>query len=154
MTSYAQDLAARYAAGRARLWGAGVASPANTNTRPMLRIVRDVNRKWKLSPVEPEPEAPQCAPLNMLQLCSSRFLLAYAALKHGVKEVDILGAAKPVEIVAARHDAIRLIYRHTQHSMPAVGKIFNRDHTTILHAIRKGGSTSKLVDQSQNWVRR
>lgn len=144
MTSYAQNLAARYAAGRARLWG----SAANNNAPLLIAPPRPTRVVVELVPplAAVEVEHPYGAPLNMLAPCSWRFLLSYVSLKTGVSQADIMGRAHTSHIVSARHQAFTVVYKHTQNSMPAMGKIFDRDHTTILVAIRKYGDTNKLVE--------
>lgn len=85
-------------------------------------------------------------PINMIRTASWRFLLELAVLRYGVSQRDLLGPTRQRSIVEARNYAIGLIYQHTQQSMPGVGNRFGRDHTTILHALRRVGATEKLVD--------
>lgn len=89
---------------------------------------------------------PHFRAVNMLAPPSWRFILSLVALKHGVMQRDILGPHRYRELVAARHEALALTYRHTQMSMPNVGRYFNRDHTTVLHALNKLGARTKLVE--------
>lgn len=84
---------------------------------------------------------------NMLAQPSWRFILSLVALKHGVMQREILGPYRNRAIVAARHEAIAMTYQHTQLSMPAVGRLFARDHTTVLHALKKTGGRAKLVEK-------
>ena len=94
----------------------------------------------------PEPIEPGDAPLNMLGACSWRFLVALAAVRHGMSVDEVMRRCRQRHIIDARTDAIELIYRHTQYSMPGVGRIFELDHTSILNALIKTGSTDKLVE--------
>jgi hypothetical protein len=82
----------------------------------------------------------------MLAPCSWRFLLALAAVRGGVASREILGLRRVGPVARARFDAMSLVYRHTQQSMPGVGRLFDRDHTTVIHALQKTGSTKKLVE--------
>lgn len=86
------------------------------------------------------------APLNMHGACSWRFLVALAALRHGMSVDEVMQRCRQRHIIAARAEAITLIYRHTQYSMPGVGRLFVLDHTSILNALIKTGSTDKLVE--------
>ena len=86
------------------------------------------------------------APLNMLALPSWRFLVALAAVRHGFSSEDILGPRRGKPLIAARCEAMGLVYQHTPASLPRIGLCLNRDHTTVLHALRKIGKTFKLVD--------
>lgn len=97
----------------------------------------------------PAPRIPRGAPLDMLAPASWRFLLKLACLRHRVPSKIILGPSRTRGAVAARHDAICLIYQHTQCSLPHVGRLLRRDHTTILHALVKNNANVKLVDSNQ-----
>jgi hypothetical protein len=89
---------------------------------------------------------PSDAILNMLTPCSWKFLVAFASKRHGILVRDILGTTRNRKVVAARDEAIKLVYQHTQRSLPKTSEIFSRDHTTILHSLRKTDSTFKLVE--------
>lgn len=72
-----------------------------------------------------------------------RTILSEVAKKHGFRVDDILGIRRNVPLVTARHEAMWRIYWETTYSLPAIGRIFNRDHTTILHGVRKVGLTAE-----------
>ena len=55
--------------------------------------------------------------------------------KYNVKKEDLVGSRRTKEIAAARHKAIYLVRTITEMSLPNIGKIFNRDHTTVLSSI-------------------
>ena len=52
--------------------------------------------------------------------------------KYGITKEDLIGKNRSREIAQARHIAIYLIRKITEMSLPNIGKIFNRDHTTAL----------------------
>ncbi|MBQ7383180.1 MAG: chromosomal replication initiator protein DnaA [Clostridia bacterium] len=52
--------------------------------------------------------------------------------KYGIKKDDIIGQKRNKEIAAARHISIYLIRAITEMSFPNIGKIFNRDYSTII----------------------
>lgn len=52
--------------------------------------------------------------------------------KYNIKKEDILSSKRTKEIAFARHVTIYLIRQITEMSLPNIGKIFGRDHTTIL----------------------
>lgn len=68
-------------------------------------------------------------------------LIGFIAAKHGVTISAIKGESRQDVIVAIRHEAMALVYvRRPDLSLPAIARFFgNRDHTTILHAVRKMG---------------
>ncbi|MBX3751922.1 MAG: hypothetical protein KF897_17725, partial [Opitutaceae bacterium] len=52
------------------------------------------------------------------------------------------GASRTRHVVEARFEAIRLVRAaRPDLSLPAIGRLFNRDHTTILHALKRAGTT-------------
>lgn len=70
-------------------------------------------------------------------------LLKSVAEKTGVSIDDMKGARRDRKVVAARHAAIAAIYESRPDlSLPQIGRIFGgRDHTTIIHAVRKMGAS-------------
>lgn len=58
--------------------------------------------------------------------------------KHGVRVADILSPRRDAPTVRARHEAMWRCRNETTYSLPQIGKFLgNRDHTTVLHGIRK-----------------
>lgn len=102
----------------------------------------------KAEPVVPEVVIPHGVPLNMLAPPGWRFLLALACVRHRISSRAVLSPSRQVEIVAARHEAICLIFQHTQATLPQLGKQMRRDHTTILATLYKHNANRKLVDRA------
>lgn len=105
---------------------------------PRLMIPGDgpiVTRRYVNLPkvrMKPKPGAP----FNFFAPPSSKTIIRLVGLKHGVSVEDIIGPRRSRNIVAARHEAIRLVKSHMPHlAYPAIGRIFNRDHTSILFAL-------------------
>jgi Bacterial dnaA protein helix-turn-helix len=88
-------------------------------------------------PLEPLPIEAKDAPLNMLGPCSWRFLVALAALRHGCEPATLISPVRTKMVVRARHEAFYLITLHTAYSIARIGRLFGRDHTTVLGALRK-----------------
>ena len=59
-------------------------------------------------------------------------ILTTVAKKYGVTSADILSKKRPQDIAFARHAAIYITRAVTELSLPAIGKVFSRDHTTIM----------------------
>lgn len=58
--------------------------------------------------------------------------------KHGISKSELLSPRRAVPIVAARHEAMYRMSKETTMSLPAIGRrMGGRDHTTVLHGIRK-----------------
>jgi len=57
---------------------------------------------------------------------------------HGVSFDEIIGPRRDRKTVAARFDAIAAVHKaRPDLSTPQLGRIFNRDHTSILHALSR-----------------
>ena len=57
------------------------------------------------------------------------------ARKYGVTVEDIRGKRRTREIAQARHVCIYIMRTVTDLSLPSIGRVFNRDHTTILSSV-------------------
>ena len=55
--------------------------------------------------------------------------------KFDISREDLVGKKRTKEIARARHIAIYLIREITEMSYPNIGKIFDRDHTTVLSSL-------------------
>jgi hypothetical protein len=134
--SYEGELHDNYAGIRSRLMGV-----------PRVVLPKAVRRCGPAIPLPPAPEA-WGAPINFYAPPNAKFILRLVALRHGINVEAISGRSRFRSIVAARHEAIGLVYTHCRRlSLPEIGRLFNRDHTTILHAIeklRKSGRTDMM----------
>ena len=54
--------------------------------------------------------------------------------RYGVSKEDLIGKKRNKEIASARHVTIYLIRELTEMSYPGISKIFDKDHTTIMHS--------------------
>jgi chromosomal replication initiator protein len=60
------------------------------------------------------------------------------SLHFDLRFTDIISASRKKSITYPRHLAMFLCRKHTTHSLPEIGERFGgRDHTTVLHAVRK-----------------
>jgi len=57
------------------------------------------------------------------------------AKKYGITVEDIKGRKRTREIANPRHIAIFIIRKMTDMSLPAIGRLFSRDHTTIMSSL-------------------
>lgn len=80
----------------------------------------------------PKPEA---TPEDAL---TAHRLLAASAQAFGWRVDDLTGSSRTPGMVHARHIAMYLVRARTSLSLPQIGRLFGgRDHTTVLHAVRK-----------------
>ena len=71
---------------------------------------------------------------------SPRELIARVAWWHGVTYADIVGRSRVAHIVTARQDAMAAVrHQFPKLSLPGIARHFRRDHTTIIHGLRKVG---------------
>lgn len=118
---------AHWLSARDRLWSGRLAP-----------VVRPITTPHPQRDVAPPPS--WGAPVNLLELPGPRTLIILAGLKRGVRSSDMTGPCRTRDVVAARDDAIALIWTHCRAmSLPTVGRMFGRDHTTVLHSLRKRG---------------
>lgn len=63
-----------------------------------------------------------------------RIVLDVAA-RAGIPIEDVMGRSRSRSVVAARQDAMHAAYATGKYSFPAIGDFFERDHTTVMHAV-------------------
>ncbi|PAX17492.1 chromosomal replication initiator protein DnaA [Vandammella animalimorsus] len=56
---------------------------------------------------------------------------------YKIKVTDMLSKKRPASIAKPRQIAMYLAKELTQKSLPEIGEMFGRDHTTVLHAVNK-----------------
>jgi len=128
--------------------------------RARLSPPRVIHRKERVVVPLPQPsEGTEFAPFNFLARPSARAIIKLVGLKHGIDPADILSPSRAKKAVAARDEAMWLVYSHCEKSLPQVGAIFHRDHTTVLHSLRKrsgqqrrpsGGKKIDIASQKRN----
>ena len=64
-------------------------------------------------------------------------LLAEICKRYHVTIADLAGRSRKQRIAWARQEAFYEMRQHATLSFPAIGKIFNRDHTTIMHGVKQ-----------------
>jgi len=119
--SYEAELAGRYAGARKRL---GMIAPpkAKVAVKPRApRIPESALAPW------PEHEP----------IPSYRTILREVAAKHNTTVAAIIGGSHARSIMPARRQAAARMYLELGMSLTSIGERMNRDHTTILHMLRK-----------------
>lgn len=70
----------------------------------------------------------------------ARNLIARVACWHGYTLEDILGDCRARPLIQARFDAVAAVKTmHPDFSLPMLGRLFRRDHTTVLYALKQRG---------------
>ena len=64
-------------------------------------------------------------------------IIAECAAEFGITANDILGNSRVAHIVMARRKAAWIFHQRGTMSYPQIGRILNKDHSTIIHAVRR-----------------
>ena len=82
---------------------------------------------------------------DVLRVCSSYYrntprdeklaLIESVAARYDVTLDQVLSRSRSGRIAAARKAAMMAVWMHYGDSSPVIGRLFNRDHTTVLAAI-------------------
>ncbi|MGD9740397.1 MAG: helix-turn-helix domain-containing protein [Parvibaculaceae bacterium] len=92
-------------------------------------------------PARPAPAVPRAAaPAAMppaIPLGACQRIIAEVSEKHDIPVKDILSERRAWALIPARHEAIYRCVAETALSLPAIGRVFNRDHTSIGHAVMR-----------------
>lgn len=113
-----------------RLWSSAPSTAEKpSSVRPVspftrIRLEREAAKKGARPPV------------NLISPPSWRMLYRLVSLKYGISVEVMLSDSRQADVVTARHAAVFLLYTHTGMSMPQIGKLIGRDHTSILNSIR------------------
>lgn len=133
----ASELAQHYREVRARLMG----------PRPSLQIVRPLcwaDREELLPDINTRPQSKIIQYVEPEVLDETEFppvtvkaiALACSAF-YGVRVSDIVGPRRHAKVTLARQVAMYLAREMTICSLPLIGRLLHKDHTTVIHAYQK-----------------
>lgn len=71
------------------------------------------------------------------------------AAEHGVTVDQMMAVSRKRPIAQIRQEAMAQIYATGRYSLTQVGRFFNRDHTTVLHACRSVSERQGLIREAQ-----
>lgn len=66
-----------------------------------------------------------------------RRIVIETAIKHNIMPAEMLSSQRAYNLVAARHEVMYRLKTETTMSLPAIGKKLGKDHSTVLHGVRK-----------------
>ena len=92
---------------------------AHMDTETIMKAVRELIRSYES--FMPSPE----------------LIIEETSKGYGVDVSDILSTSRTKEITMARQVAMYIIRQLTKLSLPEIGKVFSRDHTTVIHSLEK-----------------
>lgn len=81
-------------------------------------------------------------------------IIEAVAAHAGCSHADLTGPSRLAALVRARHLAIWLAHQigRQELSLPALGRCFNRDHTTMIYALRQHEERSGQRDPTEVWL--
>lgn len=71
---------------------------------------------------------------------------------YSIQTDKISSANRSKEMVQPRQVAMYLVRNLTEYSLPEIGKVFSRDHTTVLHSIHRIEEYLKTTDDMKNII--
>lgn len=125
-----------------------VSSRLHRVEKPVLRLVRRAIPAAQIVYAVPVGPAVTCYPpmnaaqevvaiTSMFRIGQSKQILQDVCGEFNVSLVDLKSPCREVRIVRARQEAIYRLRENTTLSFPQIAKIFNRDHSTCVHAYHK-----------------
>jgi hypothetical protein len=112
------------------------------------KLAKDAPRqhpKWTPAPQPPPPPAPKIASwlpsrAQLLEVLSKRrpieVIQHAVAAAYGIEVAGLLSARRSLNLVRPRQVAMYVCAQVLHASNPQIGRRFNRDHSTVFHAIR------------------
>jgi chromosomal replication initiation ATPase DnaA len=129
--------------------------------RAAIKSAKEAERKAKaLAQVEAQQRAQEAAARRVAQLIqtthdeirmrpSGRAIAEAVAASYGYTFHELLSHRREKRAVTARHEAIAAVARaRPDMSYPAIGRLFGRDHTSIIHALKKTGAYRATVSSA------
>lgn len=80
-------------------------------------------------------------------------ILKTVAIFYSMPVDQILANKRSKDTVRPRQMAMYLIRKLTNYSLPEIGKVFNRDHTTVMHACNKIEDERKINPETDDIIR-
>jgi chromosomal replication initiation ATPase DnaA len=111
----------------------------------MEGAARRAQQRQPVAPIieapKPEPEpVPTPEPSNVVKLMTVLRVIDLVARMHGCTSAEMKGPGKTKRVVAGRDAAMCAVAVFKPHlSRGQIGLLFNRDPSTVLHALRKRG---------------
>jgi chromosomal replication initiation ATPase DnaA len=111
----------------------------------LLNLLRERHpERWHQEPL-PAPAATLPRVRDWLLLTSRtpsghiqiKTIIAAVAEHYRISTSDIISSRRTANVVRPRQVAMYLAKTLTLRSLPAIGRLFDRDNTTVLHAVRK-----------------
>lgn len=89
---------------------------------------------------------------NMAQAVTPAKILSFVSQKYNVPEEDIKSSKRSKDIANARHISVYLIRKLVDMPLASIGKLFNRDHTTIMASVDNVEKQRKTSPEFNNQI--
>ena len=116
----------------------------------LSREMRHLKQEVKLPP-PPPPAGPDALTKQLMRLPRSVFarpqwkmIARQVCAKHGVDFDEVCSDRRIKRLVLIRHEIFYRLKVDLQMSYPQIAEKFNKDHTTILHGVRKHAARLSL----------
>ena len=74
------------------------------------------------------------------------------AVEYRVEPELVLGDSRNRRVAWARQELCRRLYDHWGYSLPIIGRLISRDHTTVLHGVRAARRRLADMDELQREI--
>lgn len=71
----------------------------------------------------------------------------------GIAQIHITGKRRDEKMVEPRHIAMYLAHKYTPLTLPVLGHLFLKDHSTVMHAVEKISVRMEVDAELQNHVK-
>jgi hypothetical protein len=149
-----QDGEFQIAAKAQRLWYMPpyIAPVDNAPLRPVDKPVDNLVDNVSEQIIEEPPPAPPPKPKpvlfdkNRIPLSRGQIVVKTVSMVSGIPVKFITGPHRQRHLMPARRAAVWLLVKEVRLSYPATGRVLgNRDHSTIIHAVRKCGEAEHAL---------
>ena len=89
---------------------------------------------------------------NMAKAVTPTKILSFVSQKYGVPEEDIKSSKRSKDIAMARHITVYLIRKLVDMPLASIGKLLNRDHTTIMSSVENIEKQIKTSPAFENTI--
>lgn len=123
---------------------AAKAVEAEIQRRELTRAIAAKALQRAQEQLEAWKSAQRAFALNLGNAAPSRLTMSHVVaevcVRYQIEEVELCSKRRNAAVVMPRQIAMYLCKAVTLRSLPEIGRRFGKDHTTVLHAVRKIGS--------------
>ncbi|MBE6682333.1 MAG: chromosomal replication initiator protein DnaA [Ruminococcaceae bacterium] len=89
---------------------------------------------------------------NMANAVTPAKIMSFVSSKYGIPEEDIRSSKRSKDIANARHITVYLIRKLVDMPLASIGKLLNRDHTTIMSSVENVEKQLKVSPAFENTI--